>query len=433
MASFQRRWILLLFVCAFTVSVGAAQSRRPGSQPRATTKVIVTLLDGSDADSVLRSANIATTSRRFTRAINGFAADLDEAQLAALDADPRVVSINPNVTFTLAKIEWVGPQLLPKQIVTDPLKRIGIMDSPTARVDGRDDGGFDVDIAVVDSGVDGSHPDLRVAGGVNCIDSTSPSYDPTGHGTMVAGLAAAKDNGVGVVGVAPGARIWSVKVSDESGTITLEAFMCSLEWLQMNAPIIEVANMSLGIPGTVDGPCGLVPGPGRHPRWQKWKLVDPYNMAICKIVDSGTVIVASVGNDAVDAEEQLPAAYPQTLAVSALADHDGKPGGEAKKDTCFPGEIDDGLASFSNFGEVVDFAAPGICTISTFPGGYYRMGDGTSFAAPLVAGAAALVAVRHPGAAPSVIREILEANAERWHMPNDPDQYREAILSVRGF
>ena len=433
MSSFQRLWILLCFACALTVTAGAAQSRRPASQPRATTKVIVTLRDDSDAGAVLRFANITRTGRRFTEAINGFAADVDEAQLAALDADPRVISINPNATFTLSKIEWVGPQPLPKQIVTNPLKRIGIMDSLTAHVDGRDDGGLDVDIAVVDSGVDAAHPDLRVVGGVSCVDNTSAFYDGTGHGTIVAGLAAAKDNGIGIVGVAPGARIWSVKMLDDSNSGSLEAFMCSLEWLQQNAPTLEVANMSFTVPGTVDGPCGLVPRPGRHPRWQKWELVDPYNMAICKIVESGTVIAAAVGNDAVDAHELLPAAYPQTIAVSALADHDGRPGGLAKKDSCFPGEIDDSLASFSNFGEVVDFAAPGICTISTFPGGDYRMGDGTSFAAPLVAGAAALVAVRYPGAEPWFIRQMLEANAERWHMPTDPDPYPEAILSVRGF
>jgi subtilisin len=435
-----RLFILLpLVVCALSLPAGAAQappsSARPGkpaSQATETIRVIVTLVDGADATAVIRGNNLTRPGKRFTQAVNAFVADVDERELAALDVDPRVLAITPNASFTRPKTGMHDVRAPSTQTVTNPLKRIGLLESWTARVDGRDDGGLDVDIAVLDGGTDNTHPDLRVVGGVNCIDSSSYFYDSDGHGTMVAGLAAAKDNAIGIVGVAPGARIWAVKMFDDQGYATLESFMGALEWLHANAGIIEVANMSFVIDGTVDGDCGMVRRHGRHPRWQKWELVDPYNMAICKIVAAGVTIVAGAGNDARDASYELPAAYPEVIAASALADHDGEPGGRARDDSCFPGEIDDGLASFSNFGEVIDFAAPGICLVSTFPGNDYVMGDGTSFATPLVAGAAALLAARYPGIGPGQIRQMLKANAERWRMPNDPDHYHEPIVSVRG-
>jgi subtilisin len=428
---------LLLAVCVMSMTVTAAEAPRssaPLGVPAGKTRVIVTVLDSADASAVIRDDNITNPRRRFTRAVNGFVADVDERQLAALDADPRVVAITPDARFSFPNAQKRAARQPSTQIVTNPMKRVGLLESPTARVDGRDNGGLDVDIAVVDSGVDNTHPDLRVVGGINCADSSSPFDDVIGHGTFVAGLAAAKDNSIGIVGVAPGARIWAVKLDDYTGRVTLESFMCSLEWLVTNAGTIEVANMSLGIDGTVDGECGMVRRYGRHARWQKWELVDPYNMAICKIVAARVTIVAAAGNGAMDASTTLPGAYPETIAVSALADHDGKPGGRAQDFSCWPEQIfDDGLASFSNFGQVIDFAAPGICQISTFPGNRYVMGDGTSFSTPMVAGAAALLAARYPRANPAQIRQMLKANAERWRMPNDPDNYHESILSVRGF
>jgi subtilisin len=417
----QRLWFLPML---FAGLMGVAQAK---------TSVIVTLVDDAQAASVIKEDRIATPGRRFTKAVNAFVADVDDTELAALDRDPRVIAITPNAKFTRPKTRMRAAQAPSTQIVTNPMKRIGLLDSWTANVDGRDDGGLDVDIAVLDGGTDSTHPDLRVVGGVNCIDSSSIFLDSDGHGTFVAGLAAAKDNSFGIVGVAPGARIWAVKMFDDQSASTLEAFMCSLEWLIANAGTIEVANMSFTIQGTVDGPCGMVKRHGRHPRWSKWELVDPFHMAVCKVVEAGVTIVAAAGNEAMDASTSFPAAYPQTVAVSALADHDGKPGGTATDFSCWPEQIpDDRLASFSNFGAVIDFAAPGICTISTFPGNRYVMGDGTSFATPLVAGAAALLAARYPGIEPEQIRQMLTANGERWRMPNDPDRYREPILSVRG-
>ena len=106
----------------------------------------------------------------------------------------------------------------------------------------------DVDIAILDTGVN-NHPDLTIAGRVNCLSGTgctSGGYtDNHGHGTHVAGTAAAKDNGVGVVGTAPGARVWAVKVLPDSGSGSMSAVLAGLDWVAAKGTI-EVANASLG-------------------------------------------------------------------------------------------------------------------------------------------------------------------------------------------
>jgi subtilisin len=111
----------------------------------------------------------------------------------------------------------------------------------------------DVDVAVIDTGVDFQHPDLNVVGGVNCatggpFNSTCSSGgdDDHYHGTHVAGTIAAIDNGSGVVGVAPGARIWAVKVLNSRGSGYSSWIIAGIDWVAANAGTIEVANMSLG-------------------------------------------------------------------------------------------------------------------------------------------------------------------------------------------
>ena len=91
---------------------------------------------------------------------------------------------------------------------------------------------------------------------------------------------------------------------------------------------------------------------------------------------------------------------------------------------------DDTFAIFSNFGSVVDLAAPGVCTTSTYPGGLYAVGSGTSFSAPRVAGAASLYIANHPGASPADVRAALISLAEPGPIPGDPDAYPEGIVNV---
>jgi subtilisin len=97
-----------------------------------------------------------------------------------------------------------------------------------------------------------------------------------------------------------------------------------------------------------------------------------------------------------------------------------------------PGFADDAFAPFSNFGADVDIAAPGVCISSTYPGGLYAFGSGTSFSAPLVSGAAALYISTHPGATPAQVRSALIAAAEPGPIPRDPDAFPEGIVNVTG-
>jgi subtilisin len=112
----------------------------------------------------------------------------------------------------------------------------------------------DVDVAVIDTGIDLQHPDLNVGGSVNCIGvhffaqmyRRCRGDDDHYHGTHVAGTIGAFDNDFGVVGVAPGARLWAVKVLDKRGSCPSSWIIAGIDWVAANAATIEVANMSLG-------------------------------------------------------------------------------------------------------------------------------------------------------------------------------------------
>jgi subtilisin family serine protease len=244
-----------------------------------------------------------------------------------------------------------------------------------------------------------------------------------GHGTFVAGVVAAIDNGIGVAGVAPGARVWSVRVADRRGSVRGSYILCALDWVAEHADVVEVANLSLGGPGEDLGACGRDP---------QGVVLDPLHAAICSAVEAGVTVTVAAGNDAVPVVGTVPAAYDEVITVSAYADFDGLPGGLALSvclDEPLP-DLDDALAPFSNHGRDVDIAAPGVCIESTVPGGY-AISDGTSIAAPFVAGAAALVKAGAPGASPAEVREILLAKADPAPIPLDPDPFPEPLLDIR--
>ncbi len=272
------------------------------------------------------------------------------------------------------------------------------------------------------------HPDLNVVGGVNCSTSDRSAWqDQNGHGTHVAGTVAAIDNTTGVVGVAPGARIWAVRILNADGYGLLSWYVCGLDWilaqrdpLDASLPRIEAVNMSVAKTGSDDRNCGLT-------------NKDVLHQAICRLYKGGITVVAAAANESGSAAGYVPAAYNEVITVSALADTDGKSGGLGGN-RCFSWgtyDVDDTFADFSNFGSDVDIIAPGKCIWSTIRGPSYGYSSGTSMAAPAVTGAVALYKASRPRATPSEVRASLRYLGNfSWKTSTDPDSFHEPLLDV---
>ena len=252
----------------------------------------------------------------------------DRAAADSLAADPRVAAVLPDREVRITA-----------QTVPAGIDRVGADESSAVAGDGR--GAVDVDIAILDTGIDAKHRDLNVVGGVNCIQGNNSYLDLNGHGTHVAGTAAAKDNNVGVVGVAPGARLWAVRVLDAGGSGSWSSIICGIDWVTAHADTIEVANMSLGGSG----------GKGRAPI-----TVCTRPSAARPRQESRTWSPRATPRSAAGF---VPATYDEVITVSAITDFDGQPGGVGAP-TCQIG-FDDTFANFSNYGPDVDLTAPGVC------------------------------------------------------------------------
>jgi subtilisin len=385
---------------------------------------VVQLASGEPAAVAADHVGLGAEIRRvFASALRGYTARMTAAEAAAVAADPRVRAVIPDRAYrgsgaaapTALGTEPTAPPPGQKaQSVPTGVARVKAAASSAKAGDGA--GAVDADIAILDTGIDVEHPDLTVAGGVDCVTDGlfgSGSFDDErGHGTHIAGTAAARDNGLGVVGVAPGARLWAVRVLDTSGGGSLGTLVCGIDWVTEHADVIDVANISLT---GLDADAGCKDG--------------ALHEAICAAVGAGVTFTVAAGNNAADANAFTPASYPEVITTSAIADFDGRPGGLAKP-TC-PGGRDDEFAEFSNFGPPVDLTAPGLCIRSTWAGGGYAALTGTSQSAAHVAGAAALYLAGRASASPAEVRDALvRAGSKDWIVKSDPDGTPEPILDV---
>ncbi len=304
----------------------------------------------------------ARTGFVYTTALQGFSAELSPAAVRALRADPAVAYVEPD-----------GIGHADAQQLSTGVKRIFANTNPGLKVGDGIDERVDVDVAVLDTGVDYRHPDLNLVKRYDCQSGScaeNAGDDEKSHGSNVAGIVGAIDNDRDVVGVAPGARLWSYKVLNDDGNGNDSWVVAALDSVAANASEIEVVNMSLGF------------GPD----------VQSIKDATNRVIDKGVVVVASAGNSRKDVSSQTPANIPDVITVSSLSDSDGKPGGTGPDfKACNQGNnnVDDRLSDFSNFGPGVDLAAPGDCIVSTGKHGGLSNWSGTSQAAPQVAGAAA--------------------------------------------
>ncbi len=265
----------------------------------------------------------------------------------------------------------------------------------------------DVDVAVVDTGVDRFHDDLNVVGGFDCTDpqhgEDNWGHDGYGHGTHVAGIIGALDNDRGIVGAAAGARIWSFKVLDDTGAGTFASVLCGVDQVAQQANTIEFANLSLG--GQISP----------TPLWGS----DPVHNGFGIAAGLGVTIVVSAGNSGIDSINSSPANYAESVVtVSALTDWDGLPGSLAPAPNGMPAEyLDDHRALFSNYGSVVDFIAPGVDILSTTPLNTYGRASGTSMAAPVVTGVLAAWAAQNPTNAEWAFEAVHEwSSAQGWQV-----------------
>ena len=248
-----------------------------------------------------------------------------------------------------------------------------------------------IDIVIVDTGVSLTHPDLSVYRSLSFVNgnlSSNPDLtdDKNGHGSHIAGIINAKDNGFGIVGIVPedNIRIWSMKVCGDDGICSISDQLKAIEYITNNADILDIVNYSIENPYS--------------------KL---FEQAISQSVKSGITYLAAAGNFGKNATlTTSPASNPDVITVSAIGDSDGKCGGLGP---LLDGGrmMDDTFGNFSNFGPSIDVAAPGVDILSTFNGTAYGILTGTSMAVPHVAGLAGYLKTINPDASPDEIREMI--------------------------
>jgi subtilisin family serine protease len=233
-------------------------------------------------------------------------------------------------------------------------------------------GSQSVRVAIVDSGVDVHHPDLagKVVGTYNAVTGGTDVHDVVGHGTGTASVAAAATgNGVGIAGSGRDTSILAVKVADVTGRIFTDDLAGGIVWAADHGA--DIINLSLGGPSS-----------------------DPLERAaVAYAAAHDVLVVAAAGNEGTSAK-QYPASLPGVLAVGAT-----NAAGSAR-------------AGFSSFGSWVDLGAPGRSIVVATPGGGYDVEDGTSFSAPLVSGAAALLAAYRPGRTAAQLAQALDDAAD---------------------
>lgn len=370
---------------------------------------------------------------------------LDQATADVLPADPGAavemaanVDLANDMELNRKRQKITGRPVrerLPRQRVPIWLKRIGATKVVRGLGNHRTTRKFDADVAIIDSGISKKHPDVRPAGGKDCSKSGTWG-DGYGHGTGVASILGARDDKQGIVGLLPGVRLWSVRIFDDRGRGSVSGVLCALDWMarkkdpkHRDRPFFEGATMSFAVimagrsPSTK--PCGKAPR-------------DVIHKAVCKVVRQGTILVAAAGNYGDSAKQRAPAAYPEVITVSAMADFDGKPGGKGRQSqACLPGsalERDDAFTTFSSYGSAVDLIAPGKCIWVAVKGGGYARVAGTSFSTPIVLGVALRYRQRYPSAGPNQVRmALIKAGRKDWRVGTDPDRRHEPRVDMRRF
>jgi parallel beta-helix repeat protein len=349
------------FIALFVVAtIFAAFAPALATAPLEKAQVIIVFRERPNAALVTELGGEVITTYRI---IPGLAARVPIVALEELGRNPAIVSVEPDtVVYALGQqVPW-------------GISRIG---APTAWSLST---GAGVKVAILDTGIQYDHPDLaaNIKGGISVLGetySTDPAEwnDGNGHGTHVAGTVAAVNNDVGVVGSAPAAWLYAVKVLFDNGEGYVSDVIEGIDWSVQNG--MQVINMSLGTPSDISA----------------------FEDACDRAFEAGFLLVAAAGKEGDGnpdtTELSYPAAYDSVIAVAATDSNDQVP-------------------SWSNSGPFIELAAPGVSVLSTYKGSTYATASGTSMAAPHVSGTAALVWARNPSLTNVQVRSILSQTAE---------------------
>lgn len=362
--------LVSVLVLVLVTALSAASVSAAGAPVR----TIVVFDDGVNAPALARIAELGAVKVKDLPLVNGAVVWLPSK--ASQKAIEHVAGVKYVETDALVHATGKPSKPAPSQ---PPQTLPWGIDRINADVSRATNTGDPVKVAIVDTGIDTTHPDLaaNVKGGMTAVN-TSSYKDDNGHGSHVAGIVAALDNTSGVVGVGPGIDLYGVKVLDRRGSGYVSDIVEGLGWCQDHG--MQVVNMSLGTS----------------------TYIQSFDDAVSALYASGTVIVAAAGNDGIGSAVNYPAAFDDVIAVSATTSSDA-------------------LAYFTCTGPQIELAAPGYQIYSTYKGGGYSTLSGTSMASPHVAGVAALVMASPVGASdanangvwdPAEVRNRLHATAE---------------------
>jgi subtilisin family serine protease len=354
---------------------------------------IVVLKDGADPHAVAALSGV-TPAHVYTAALNGFAAQLNQGQLNALQHHPSVAYIEQDQEIGLDTTQTMDAYGQPWG-----LDRIDQHQLPLSKTYTYYHTGSTVNAYIIDSGIQTNHPEFKFCvplpnGTKVCFWRAQVAYDAlggngqdcNGHGTHVAGTV-----GGNKYGVAKGVQLYSVRVLDCTGYGTISGAIAGVNWVQKNAKRPAVANMSLGVNGN-------------------WVSL---NQAVKNLSNSGVFVAVAAGNNNIDACYVSPASVPEVYTVAA----------SDKTDT---------RAGFSNKGKCVDGYAPGVGIKSAFLNSSTATKDGTSMAAPHVTGVAALYKNVYGDASQATINNWLNNNATPNVIKSNPSGTPNRLLYKAG-
>ena len=372
-----KKLIVIVLTLIMLMSVTLVVAGNPTDMKTNHKKVIIGFVDEPNQADENMIRGLGGETKYTYRIINAKAVEIPEQAIAQIEKNPRVKYVEED-----AKVYALG------ETVPWGVDRI---DAEIVHADNNKGAG--VNVSIIDTGIYYTHPDLdeNYKGGYDFVNDDDDPMDDNGHGTHCAGIVAAEDNNIGVIGVAPGAYLYGVKVLDSGGSGSYSDVAAGIEWSIDNK--MQVISMSLG--GSLDS--------------------QTLHDACDKAYEAGIVVVAAAGNDGTPPGRGdnvgYPAKYSSVIAVAATDSNDER-------------------ARWSSTGPAVELAAPGVSINSTLPGEGYGKKSGTSMACPHVAGTAALVMIAYPSWTNADVRSQLQNTADDLGDPGLDTKYGYGLVDA---